>query len=616
VGEGEAVPLYYNRNANLPLQRQRNRLPIRLIRDSILYALEKYRTLILVGETGSGKTTQIPQYLDEAGWTEGGRVVICTQPRRMAAISIATRVAEEMGTTVGDRVGYAVRFDAKYDRERTRIKYYTDGLLLREAMLDPLFSSCSVVMIDEAHERTIYSDILLGVLKKVMRKRPELRIVVSSATMDAELFRDFFETNTTSDPENDTAVIMSVQGRPHPVDIVYLQKPAPNYIQAAVDTVVQIHKHEDVGDVLVFMPGMEEIDRAVLLLKDHFSDQEVRVLPLHGSLPIQTQLRVFQPAPHGVRKVIVATNIAETSLTIEGVRYVVDTGFVRMPYFDVENGLESLIVTTESKASATQRAGRAGRTEPGKCFRLFTEEAFNQLRDTTVPEIQRSNMAWPVLQLKALGIDDILHFDFLSSPPAEVMMHALELLYSLGALDEEAKLTPLGRDMAEFPCEPRLAKLLLSSFDFGCVEEMLTLVAMLSIQHPFIQPRSSSKEAKQKLHDAVAEFAVLEGDHITLINVYNGFEDAQDQQSWCDQHMLQRRLLQRAVEVRSHLKRVLQRVCPHGTFSSCVEDISAICRCLVSGFFSNAAQLANDGRYRTVRGKLAVDIHPSSVLAK
>ena len=226
-------------------------------------------------------------------------------------------------------------------------------------------------------------------------------------------------------------------------------------------------------------------------------------------------------------------------------------------------------------------------------------------------------MAWPVLQLKALGIDDILHFDFLSSPPAEVMMHALELLYSLGALNDQTQLTDLGAKMAEFPCEPRLAKLLLSSFDFGCVEEMLTLVAMLSIQHPFIQPRSNSKEAKQRQHEAIAEFAVLEGDHITLINVFNAYEDAQGQQSWCDQHMVQGRLLQRAKEVRAHLKKVLKRIAPlDATFASCGEDITCICRCLVSGFFSNAAQLASDGKYRTIRGRLAVDIHPTSVLAR
>lgn len=360
-------------------------LPVAKVRLHLLYAVEKYRTVVIVGETGSGKSTQIPQYLYEAGWAQAGRTVVCTQPRRLAASTLATRVAAEMGCQLGSKVGYAVRFDQKADvgGVKSSIKFVTDGLLLRETLFDPLLSSYSVVMLDEAHERNINTDVLMGLLKKVRRKRPDLRIIISSATADAEAFRDFFETAGADD-----AIIVSITGRQYDVDILYSVKPHLNYIHAAVEAVMSIIRGEGPGDILVFLPGMEEIDQAVTRTKDYIADMQggvssddVWVLPLYSSLPHHLQIKAIAPAPrHVKRKVIIATNIAETSLTIDGVRFVVDSGFVKLPIYDVTTGFESLVVSPVSKASATQRAGRAGRTSTGKCFRLYTKEAFMGLR--------------------------------------------------------------------------------------------------------------------------------------------------------------------------------------------------------------------------------------------
>ena len=466
---GEFAVLNAASNKRLPIARQRQLLPIYSQRTALLHAVETHRTVVVVGETGSGKTTQLPQYLHEAGWTAGGRRVVCTQPRRVAAITVAARVAEEMGRELGGVVGYAVRFDDK-TCDGTCIKYCTDGLLVREALQDPLLTRVSVVIVDEAHERSLHTDVLLGLLKKVQKKRPDdFKVIIASATLDAEKFRDFFETNrnavypgeerpadgsgggkakkrkrsevgggkgkdwkggAAAEDTKPTCVIASVAGRMHPVDILYSEKPIQNYVRAAVEAVVSINRHEGEGDILVFLPGMEEVDEAVYMLKETDAANGMVVLPLYGALPAQQQMRVFDRPTRGMRKVVFSTNIAETSITIDGVKHVVDAGFVRLPYFNPKTGIESLVTAPISRASAKQRAGRAGRTSPGKCVRLFTEAAYlNTLVATTPPEMQRTSLTWAVLQLKALGIDDILHFDFISPPTSEAMMHALEILF-------------------------------------------------------------------------------------------------------------------------------------------------------------------------------------------
>lgn len=356
--------LHSGRNKHLPLGYQKQLLPIHRLRREFLYCVERYQTVILVGETGgclsssllillstgSGKSTQIPQFLHEAGWTSGGRCVVCTQPRRVATISVASRTAEEFGCALGAEVGYAIRFDAKCS-SRTLIKYCTDGLLLRETLTDPLLNKYSVVIVDEVHERSLYTDVLLGLLKKIKKKRPELRLVVASATVNALGMKNFFETRSTKlQGTEDTACILSVTGRLHDVDILYLEQPTHNYITTAVDTVLEIHQNEDIGDILVFLPGSEDIDHAVHLLEE-LEKPDLHPLPLYSTLPHKLQMRVFDPTPPGHRKVVFATNIAETSITIEGIKFVVDSGFGKIKYFNAEGGVDALITAPASKAS-------------------------------------------------------------------------------------------------------------------------------------------------------------------------------------------------------------------------------------------------------------------------
>lgn len=672
------------RNKHLPIAHQRLLLPIYNYRNNILYALEKYNTLILVGETGCGKSTQLPLYLHEAGWTAGKtntgsqRCIVCTQPRRIAATSVARRVAQEFGCALGEEVGYGVRFDFKCS-DKTVIKYYTDGVLLRETLSDPLLSSYSVIIVDEAHVRSLSSDILLGLLKKIQHKRKDLRIIVTSATLDAMPLKEFFETNIgqqlSNDTENDTACILSVQGRQYPVDVFYMDKPCRDYIRCCVDTVIAINDSEDWGDVLVFLPGSEEIDSAIAMLKEQYQGGIMYFLPLYSTLSHHMQQAVFEPTPPNKRKVVLATNIAEASITIDGIRYVVDCMFVKRNYFDVRTGIDALITCAISKADAAQRTGRAGRTQEGKCYRLCTEQdywrgisvnnsdanhmAINKKNsvdtgiifdDFTPAEMQRTDITAAVLQLKALGIDDILHFDFLSPPPVSSMVFSLELLYSLGAIDDECRLTRIGAEMAEMPVEPRLANVLLASLELGCSEEILSIAAMLSVEYPFITVRGNSRsDAAQKVQDDIEHFAVPQSDHLTLLNIYRSFEGGSSQ-SWCDSYSLQYRMLFKAKEVRRSLLRLLKKIikarddddCTQSirvnrqqsvsavqgfvaasagmgniAIASCGEDTECILKSIVCGYFSHVAKLGNDGQYHTLRGGgVTVTPHPTSVVAR
>jgi ATP-dependent RNA helicase DDX35 len=557
--------------------------------------------------------------------------VFAGQPRRVAATTVAIRVAEEFGCDVGKEVGYSIRFEDATS-ESTRIKFLTDGLLIREALVDPLLSRYSVIMVDEAHERSISSDILLGLLKKIRKKRPDLRIIISSATLQAEDFRTFFsepkEEATADDKQNeDTASIVSLEGRTYPIDILYLDSPAENYLERAVSTVFDIHENEPKGDILAFLTGREEIDQAVQAVSERSTQlppgsQSILPLPLYAGLPTDQQMYVFEEAPENFRKVIFSTNISEASVTIDGIVYVVDSGFVKLRAYNPKTGIESLTATPVSKASAAQRAGRAGRTKPGKCFRLYTEEAYRSLPDANIPEIQRSNLAPFVLQLKALGIDNVLRFDFLTPPPAELMIRALELLYSLGALDDYAKLTkPLGLRMAELAVEPMMAKTLLSAPSFGCLSEILTIAAMTSLGgNIWIQHEGEKKKAES----AKRKFAAEEGDHLTLLNVYQAFVTKGRKESrFCHENLLNFKLMARAVSIRAQLKRYLERfgldvdeslAGARSTSTGNNNKAEQIRRCLTAGYFAHAARMQPDGTFRNVSGTTVLHAHPSSIM--
>lgn len=545
---------------------------------------------------------------------------------------MATRVAEEMRCKVGEEVGYSIRFEDQTSAS-TRIKFLTDGMLLREALVDPLLSRYSVIMVDEAHERSLSTDVLLGILKKIMKRRPELRIIVSSATLQAEDFLHFFageKFKYDADPGElggKVGRIISLEGRMYPVDTLFLESPAEDYVERAVKTVFDIHLQEDEGDILLFLTGREEIDTAIQLISDHAATlhpkaQALQPLPLYSGLTTDQQMYVFEPAPENTRKVIVSTNIAEASVTIDGIVYVVDCGFAKLRAYSPSTGIETLTVVPISKAAAVQRAGRAGRTKPGKCFRLYTQEAYEHLQDATVPEIQRSNLGPVIMQLKALGIDNIVRFDFLTPPPAELVIRAFELLYSLGAVDDYAKLTkPLGIRMAELAVDPMMGKALLSASSFDCLSEILTIAAMVSLQGAvWVQhegDRKSSESSRRK-------FAVEEGDHLTYLNVYQAFVTKGKKDSkWCRDNLLNYRSLQRAVSIRAQLKRFLERfgVKADESLSSSSyrqADLSRkpeqIQRCLTTGYFAHAAKMQPDGTFKTVSGGLTLHAHPSSLM--
>jgi len=542
-----------------------------------------------------------------------------------------------MRCQLGQEVGYSIRFE-DVTSAATRIKFLTDGLLLREALVDPLLSRYSVIMVDEAHERSLSSDVLLGVLKKITKKRPELRIVISSATVKAEDFRDFFAGGEAvqggvadgEEPTKDTAEIISVEGRAFPVYIHYLTDACEDYIERAMKTVFDIHTSEPEGDILVFLTGREEIETMLDMIADRLPSlpdpaKKVLPLPLYAGLTTEQQMYVFEPAPENHRKVICATNIAEASVTINGIVYVIDSGFVKLRAYNPVTGIETLTATPVSKASAMQRAGRAGRTKAGKCYRLYTEPAYTSLSEVTVPEIQRSNLAPTILQLKALGIDNIARFDFLTPPPAELVIRALELLYSLGALDTYAKLTrPLGTRMAELALEPMLAKCLLSAPTFGCLSEMLTIAAMTSLQGNVW----FSHENKKQEETARRKFAVEEGDHLTLLNVYQAFvTEGRKEAKWCQQHYLNVKSMTRAVSIRNQLRRYLERFGMDVSESlSTGKDGGEVLRvgeqpmqerirrCLTAGYFAHAARMMPDGTFRTVDGGTTLFAHPSSLM--
>uniref|UniRef100_A0A8C5DK58 ATP-dependent RNA helicase DHX33 n=1 Tax=Gouania willdenowi TaxID=441366 RepID=A0A8C5DK58_GOUWI len=558
------------------------------------------------GETGSGKTTQIPQYLYEAGIGRLGLIAV-TQPRRVAAISLAGRVAEERRTQLGKLVGYTVRFEDVTSSE-TKLKFMTDGMLLREAIGDPMLLRYTVVVLDEAHERTVHTDVLFGVVKSAQRKRREmnkipLKVIVMSATMDVDLFSEYFNKSP----------VLYLEGRQHPIHIYYTKHPQSDYLQAALVSIFQIHQEAPPShDILVFMTGQEEIEALARTCRDiakHLPDgcSPMVVIPLYASLPPAQQLRVFQPAPKGSRKVILSTNIAETSVTISGIKFVIDTGMVKAKRFNPDSGLEVLAVQRVSKAQAWQRSGRAGREDSGSCYRLYTEHEFDNFLPMTVPEIQRCNLAAVMLQLMALGIPDVMNFDFMSKPSPEAVRSAVEHLELLGAVerkDGHVCLTALGKKMSSFPLEPRYAKTILLSPDYSCSEEIVSIVSLLSVDSVLFNPPARRDEVLA----ARRKFTSSEGDHVTLLNIYRAFKKVGGNKEWCRENFVNSRNMSLVKEVQGQLREICLKM------ESCGAETGNVRRCIAHGMFVNAAELQLDGSYVALDTHQAVAVHPSSVL--
>ncbi|KAI0075013.1 P-loop containing nucleoside triphosphate hydrolase protein [Panus rudis PR-1116 ss-1] len=600
----------------------RRKLPVYAQMDEFYKMFNENQIIVMVGETGSGKTTQIPQFVCYSDLPHTrGKMVACTQPRRVAAMSVAKRVADEMDVPLGKQVGYSIRFEDMTEPGTTFLKYMTDGMLLREAMNDPDLNRYSTIILDEAHERTLATDILMGLLKDLARRRSDLKIIVMSATLDALKFQKYFALK-----KGETAPLFKVPGRTHPVEVFYTQEPEPDYVEAAIRTVLMIHRAEEPGDILLFLTGEEEIEDACRKIKaeaDDLVNQDpdsvgpLVCIPLYSSLPPQQQQRIFDPpppprTPDGPpgRKVIISTNIAETSLTIDGIVYVVDPGFSKQKVYNPRIRVESLLVSPISKASAQQRAGRAGRTRPGKCFRLYTEKDFmKELEEQTHPEILRSNLANTVLELVKLGIKDLVRFDYVDAPAPETLMRALELLNYLAALDDEGNLTPLGAIMAEFPLDPQMSKMLIVSPEFNCSNEILTIVAMLSAPNVWLRPPNQRREADA----AKAMFTVPDGDHLTLLNVYNHYAQNKHDNRWAWNNYLSARSLAQADNVRTQLTRTMEKF--EVDLISTQDErklYENVRKALVCGYFMQVAHKEGEkNMYLTVKDNQVVALHPS-----
>lgn len=530
-----------------------------------------------------------------------------TQPRRVAATSIAKRVAQEMKVELGTLVGYSVRFDDCYSPSRTKIKYMTDGMLLRELVANPSLSSYSHIILDEAHERSVRTDILFGVLKLLLEghRARNLKVIVMSATMNAAKFSEFFG----------AAPVLNIPGRLHPVRMFYSVEPQLDYIDSTIQTIVQLHCEKGMkGDFLAFLSGQEEIEavKSVLLdISSHCPVDALKMLvcPLYASLPSHQQAAVFNKAPLGYRKIILATNIAETSLTIPGVRVVIDSGVAKMRYFDAMLGIETLSVQPVSQSAAKQRAGRAGREAPGSCYRLFTEACFNEMLSDVIPEIHRVSLSSSLLTMKASNVD-IFTFPFIDRPSKVALCRALEELYIIGALEKDGSLSSVGMKMASFPLIPSLSRVILAAIDSSCIEAVATIIAFLSVDNVYVNSKQNEASMSRRLL-----FCDKSGDHITALNVFKAYAEQQDKQTWCKDHSINHRSMKQVVDVRNQLLQLSIKYPSSCSTSTADSEIERILKCFLKGCSLQVAiKQQADSSYKIISTNQNVFIHPSSLL--
>ena len=585
-------------------------LPVYAKKSLIIETIKGNQVCIVLGETGSGKSTQMTQYLYEAGFAEKGAIV-CTQPRKVAATSLADHVAHEMGDVRGQIVGCRVGGNIQASKT-TRIVYATDHVLLNECLKDPNLAEYSCIIIDEAHERSIYSDLLLGMIKKTLTRRPDLRVVITSATIDPSLFVSYFN----------ECPVLKVSGRMFPVHVTWKDDSSHNfedYLRAAVDTVREIHRKEGQGDILVFLTSPAETERACENLSKLEPDTNLVCLPLHGKLRQEEQRKVFELLLDK-RKVVFATNCAETSITIPGIKYVVDSGLVKEMKYDAKRNKSSLEVTTISKSSAEQRKGRAGRTQEGKCYRLYSEDEYEALEDRSKPEILRVHLGQAVLKLLDLGIEDISQFDFVEAPPLESIELALKSLTTLGAIERGA-LTALGRKIARVPVEPRLAKLIFDGIDQNVGAEAVTLAAVATVSESLFCRMGSDKE-RELADSRKIRFCHNGGDLLTILEVFRQYlkQPKAKRNKWAFDNSLNAKSLRLTEETVKELKLALKHeldvIVPDAAIHENGNIDQTMQRILIDCYVSNLAVYTGHEKtgYRVVSSNQSVQIHPSSAL--
>ncbi|KAL1366651.1 hypothetical protein AAHE18_03G375000 [Arachis hypogaea] len=543
-------------------------LPIVQYEEKIIETIERNPVVVVIGETGSGKSTQLSQMLYRRGYADSARIVV-TQPRRVAAVTVARRVAQELGVQLGEEVGYAIRFEDRTSH-RTRIKYLTDGVLLRESLVNPELNEYSVVILDEAHERSLNTDILMGLMKRLAKIRTSnLKVLITSATLDGNKVSNFFR----------DCPVLTIPGKLYPVEILYSKERPSSYLESSLKTAIDIHVREPEGDVLIFMTGQDDIEKLVSKLEDKVrsleegSCMDAIILPLHGSLPPELQVRVFNPPPPSCRRIIVATNIAETSLTVDGVVYVIDSGYVKQRQYNPSTGMYSLDIVQISN--------------PG------------------------SNLCV-----------DILKFDFLDPPSSESLQDALKQLYLIDAIDENGAITSIGQKMAELPLEPSLSRTLMEANDYGCIPEALTVAAMLSAETTLLPARSKTEKKRKHPEPNLPDGFGL-GDHIQLLQIFECWDQTDYDIGWCKDNGLQVRGMLFVRDVRKQLSQIMQKIAkgPLDIRSSrrrgeSRQDYRNLRKALCVGYANQLAErkMHHNG-YRTLgfQGQV-VQVHPSSVL--
>lgn len=604
---------YEARLHNRPRPRWQNDLPVTQRRQEIAEAIRKHPVVVVCGETGSGKSTQLPQICLEVGRGVAG-MIGHTQPRRIAARSIAARLAEELGVPLGQEVGYKVRF-ADATSPRTYVKVMTDGILLAETQSDRFLDCYDTIILDEAHERSLNIDFLLGYLRNLLRRRRDLKVIITSATIDVGRYAAHFAVDGVPAP------VIEVAGRNWPVEIRWRPPPVddasgePDLERAVLDAVDELAR-ETPGDLLVFMPTEQAIHEMAKALRGHRIAGEdpqhpTQILPLYARLPVAEQQKVFQPHDH--RRIVIATNVAESSLTVPGIRGVIDPGTARISRYSARSKTQRLPIEPISRASADQRAGRCGRVGPGICIRLYSPEDYDARPRYTPPEILRSNLAWVILQTKALGLGAVERFPFLDPPRPEAVRDGYRTLFELGALDEREELTEVGRRLARIPVDPRLGRMILAAEEYRCLHEVLIIAAALAVQDPRWRPPERS-EAADAAH---ARFADPDSDFLTYIRLWEFYQELKQThgrrglRQACQENFLSYTRMREWQEVHRQLLEILQQA--GLKLGPWCNDYAAIHRALLAGLLSNVA-LRTDAHQYTVAGGRKFYLWPGSTL--
>ncbi|KAI3385965.1 hypothetical protein SNEBB_011256 [Seison nebaliae] len=614
----------FNKNHQHPIEEQRRRLPIYQKKKEFLYVLEKNDIVIVCAETGSGKSTQLPQYLYENNWTTSNENVCILQSQSLIAMSLAKRIGEEMNSVVGnDIVGYMTESHVNC-RYNTSLQFMTYPLIMREMMKDPLLRRYSIIFIDDIHERILFTDIILSLLYLIKRKRPHLRIIITSATMNVREIENFFK-------EIYSIGIVECLVRSFEIDIKYLGKPTNDYVKEMTKTIFKLHVTSPLSShILAFLPTIDEIElveKDLRFLLKNLSEENFKkkyldcppnddfiILQFHSGLSLNEQVQIFRRSSVNCRKIVLTTNYAETSITIPDITIVIDSGYVRTKIFNYKLGMELVKKIPISQSIAKQRAGRCGRTRSGVVYRLYTEETYDRLIPFNLPQIQRLDISMLILYLQKLSIKNIIHLRMLSQPPLHLLSYSLKFLYSLNSIDDHGLITDHGKSLLLFPSlNPSLSTTLLSSIKFNCLEEILTIIAFLQIDNNIFVSSKRNLLAVQRCRE---QFASQQGDHITYLNIYEQYKMNRKSNKWCHENFLKIKLLNRVDEIRNNLKKILIKFnfIPTTYEKSSQFDVNFILKSLASGLFQNVGRRNQFGMYHLLSDeRFLFNIHPNSV---